>query len=221
MIAAIELAMTGVLGVAGAEGADSLLGYKYRTLETYPADWDDYFREKTDWNAPGAWAVYAGATSISVIGGGTILVEGAQFGLVVGAENLRDEQSTRHGGPDPRAEPGSYRLATDALALLSGNALGLDIRALEPKRMLLVRPSALMLERKASLIALQFETTFEIAPLDIDADLADFVRFNADYDVPAFGGVDGDLGEPGIQLPAPATGPGSADASDHLILPQE
>ncbi|MCM3419055.1 phage protein Gp37 [Sphingopyxis alaskensis] len=221
MIAAIELAMIGALAAAGADGSDPVLGYGYRTLETYPADWDEYFREKTDWNAPGAWAVFAGATSLSLTGGGTILVEGAQFGLVVGAENLRGERETRHGGPDPLNEPGSYRLALDALAILSGNPLGLPIRALEPKRLLLVRPSALMIERKASLIALQFETTFEIDPLDPSAGIEDLEKVHLDWDVPPFGGVDGDPVEDGIQLPAPADGPGSADASDHLILPQE
>lgn len=218
MIAAIELGMVGVLKAAGTNG---VLGYKYRTHETYPADWDDYFREKTDWKAPGVWSVFAGATSLELMGDGSILIDGAQFGLVVAAENLRNEQATRHGGPDPDAEPGSYQLMLDALRLLGGNPLDLPIKGLVPRRVALVRPSTLMLERKASLIAIWFETSFTLCPLDPDADLADFVRLHLDWDVPPFGGVDGDLDTDGIQLPAPASGPGSADASDHLILPQE
>lgn len=220
MIAAIELGMIGALRVAGEAGAPDGLPYRYRTLETYPADWDEYFREKVNWTAPGAWAVYAGASNMSLLGSGDILVEGAQFGLVVGAENLRGEQETRHGGAGP-GEIGSYQLVEDALALLAGNDLGLDIQALQPRAMRLVRPSALMLERKASLIALQFETSFTLSPRDLLAEVADFDTLHADWDIPPFGRVDGDLDTPGIQLPAPADGPGSADASDHLSLPQE
>lgn len=219
MIGNIENAMIDVLRRAGAAGPGSVLGYKYRTLETYPADWDEYFKEKTEWKAPGAWAVFGGATSMSLVGD-EILVEGAQFGLVVGAENLRNEQATRHGGPGA-GEVGSYQLAIDAGRLLSGNALGLDIQALQPKGMRMVRPSALMIERRASLMVLQFETSFTLAPLDPDADLGDFERLHLDWDIPPFGGVDGDLDADGIQLPAPPAGPGSADASDTIILPQE
>lgn len=215
-IAEIELGMVGALGAASESGA---IPYRYRTLETYPADWDERFRETTEWNAPGAWATFAGANSMTLLGSGDIQVEGAQFGLVVGAENLRNEQATRHGFAG--GEVGSYQLAIDAIRLLSGNALGLGIQALQPKRLLLVRPSALMLERKASLIAIQFETSFTLSPLDPAFAVEIFERLHLDWDVPPFGGIDGDLGEPGIQLPAPDAGPGRADASDHLILPQE
>lgn len=220
MIAEIELGMLDVLRAASDSGA---IPYRFRTLETYPADWDERFRETTEWNAPGAWAVFAGANSMTLLGSGDIQIEGAQFGLVVGAESLREEQNTRHGfeGSSGTLEVGSYRLAIDAIRLLSGNPLGLGIQGLQPKRALLVRPSALMIERKASLIAIQFETSFTLSPLDPDFAVGDFERLHLDWDVPPFGGVDGDPGEPGIQLPAPDAGPGRADASDHLILPQE
>lgn len=220
MIGAIENAMIRVPLDAGKNG---ILGYEYRTAETYPADWDEYFKEKTNWRAPAIWAVFAGATGMSLLGSGDIMVEGAQFGLVVAAESLRNEEASRHGhtAENGKLTPGSYQLALDALRLLSGNPLGLDIQALQPKALRLVRPSALMLERRASLIALQFETSFILSPLDPSADLGDFERLHLDWDLPPFGGVDGDIDADGIQLPAPATGPGSADASDTIELPQE
>lgn len=219
MIGAIENAMIGIPVAAGVNG---VLGYKYRTHETYPADWDEYFKEKTNWRAPAIWAVFAGTTGMTLLGTDDILVE-AQFGLVVAAESLRNEEASRHGhtADNGKLTPGSYQLALDALRLLSGNSLGLDIQALQPKPLRLVRPSALMIERRASLIALQFETSFTLSPLDPNADLADFERLHIDWDVPPFGGVDGDLDEDGIQLPAPAAGPGSGDASDTIELPQE
>lgn len=216
MIAQIELAMIAALKAAGDSG---VLGYKWRTLETYPDEWDAYLKEKVNWAAPAAWAVFAGARNVDLTGT-AVLVDGAQFGLVVAAENLRNETMTRHGGPIP-AEPGSYQLAMDALAILSGNSLGLNIRALMPRSLHLVRPFDALKERKVSMMALTFETAFEVTPIPDVENLDDFATLHLDWDVPPFGRVDGDLDTPGVQLPAPADGPGSADASDHLSLPQE
>ncbi len=220
MIGAIENAMIAVPRAAGESG---LLGYRYKTTETYPADWDDYFKEKTNWSGPACWAVFAGATDLSLLGSGEIEVGGAQFHLVVAAESQRNEEATRHGftaGNGDR-KPGSNQLALDALRLLGGNSLGLGIQALQPKALRIARSSALMIERRASLLAIQFETRFVLPPLGPDVDLADFQTLHIDWDVPPFGGVDADLDEDGIQLPAPATGPGSGDASDTIELPQE
>jgi phage gp37-like protein len=218
MIAQIELAIGAALKAAADAG---VLGYDWRTLETYPEEWDAYLKEKGDWKSPAAWAVFAGATDIRFTDQGNVRLDGAQFGVVVAAENLRNETATRHGGPDVAAEPGSYQLAVDALAVLSGSDLGLDIDRLVPKSLRLVRPFEALRERKVSMIALQFETAFEITTLPPEADLDELRALHLDWDVPPFGGVDADLGAAGIQLPAPADGPGSADASDHLILPQE
>ncbi|QUM72183.1 phage protein Gp37 [Sphingopyxis granuli] len=223
MIAQIELAMLAALKAAGDFG---VLGYAWRTLETYPEEWDSYLKEKGDWKSPAAWAVFAGANAIRFTDLGNVRLEGAQFGLVVAAENLRNETATRHGGPAGAGEPGSYQLALDALAILSGRDLGLDIDQLVPRSLRLVRPFDALKERKVSMIALQFETAFEITTLPPEADLDAFKTLHLDWDVPAFGAgragpIDGDPDEPGVQLPAPAIGPGSADASDHLTLPQE
>lgn len=219
MIAQIELAMIAALKATADAG---VLGYKWLTLETYPEEWDAYLKEKTNWRAPAAWAVFAGARDVQ-LSGTSVLVEGAQFGLVVAAENLRNETATRHGGPEgtPKAEPGSYQLALDALAILSGNSLGLDIRGLQPRAVQLVRPFEALKERRVSMIALTFETAFEVTTIPGADEIADFDTLHLDWDIPPFGRVDGDLDAPGIQLPAPAAGPGSADASDHLSLPQE
>ena len=222
MIAQIELAMLAALRAAATAG---VLGYNWLTLETYPEEWDSYFKEKTDWRAPAAWVVFAGANNSYVTGAGNVRVEGAQFGLVVAAENKRNETATRHGGPGA-AEPGSYQLLLDAIAILSGSNLGLDIDALDPGAIRSVRPFDALKERNVSMFAAMFETAFEVTPLPGPDDLDDFTTLHLDWDVPAFGvgeagPIDGDPGEAGVQLPAPATGPGSADASDHIDLPQE
>ncbi|PAL25476.1 phage protein Gp37 [Sphingopyxis sp. GW247-27LB] len=219
MIAQIELAMIAALKAAGDAG---VLGYKWLTLDTYPDEWDAYLKEKTNWRAPAAWSIFAGARDVQMTGS-SILIEGAQFGLVVAAENLRNETATRHGGPagGAIAEPGSYQLALDAFGILAGNSLGLGIRALQPRSMHLVRPFDALKERPVSMMALTFETAFEVTAIPGADEIGDFATLHLDWDIPPFGRVDGDLGAPGVQLPAPADGPGSADASDHLTLPQE
>lgn len=216
MIAAIENGMIAALAAAGTAGQ---LGYKFRTLDTYPENWDEYLKDKVDWKAPAAWAVFGGAARFSLTGAGRVRISDGDFGLVVAAENLRNETATRHGGPSA-SEPGSYQLLLDALAILTHDDLGLDIDPLMPLRVMQVRtpPS----QRKISLFAIQFRTAFEIDTLASLAALpGDFDRLHLDWDVPPFGRVDGDLVLPGVQLPAPASGPGSADASDHLTLPQD
>jgi phage gp37-like protein len=216
MIAAIELSMLAALR----DAADvNIFGYKWRTLETYPDNWDEYLAEKSDWRAPAAWAVFAGASDLSFTAQGRVRIGAAEFGLVVAAENLRSETATRHGGPGT-ARPGSYQLAMDALSLLAGSALGLDIDMLRPVRIAQVRPFAALKQRKVSMFALQFRTAFEIDIVDLAA-LDDLETIHLDWDVPALGGVDANLTAPGVQLPAPASGPGSADAADHLSLQEE
>jgi phage gp37-like protein len=215
MIAAIENAMLNSLRAA----ADAnLLGYRWQTLTTYPDNWDEYLAEKADWRAPAAWAVFAGASELRATDIGRVRVGSAEFGLVVAAENLRNETETRHGGP-VAAEPGSYQLAMDALRLLAGSSLGLDIDLLRPVRIAQVRPFAALKQRRVSMFALQFRTGFEIALADAEvSDLSDLGAVHIDWDVPAFGRVDADLTAPGVQLPAPPSGPGSADAADHLTF---
>lgn len=213
MIAAIENAMLETLRSAAQA---NLLGYRWRTLETYPENWDDYLSDKIDFHAPAAWAVFAGASELSFTSSGRVRIATASFGLVVAAENLRNETATRHGGP-VASEPGSYQLVLDAVRLLAGSSLGLDIDALRPMRIASVRPSALLIERKVSLLAIELRTGFEMDCIE-PAALADLDTIHIDWDVPAFGRVDANLPAPGVQLPAPAGGPGSADASDHLDL---
>lgn len=220
MIAQVELAILAALRAAGESG---VLGYKWQTLETYPEEWDRYLKDKRDWRAPGAWVVFAGADSSFVTSTGSVRLEGARFGLVVAAENKRNETATRHGGPGAAAvaEPGSYQLILDAIAILAGSTLNIDIDALEPGAIRSVRPFEALKERNVSMFATMFVTAFEFTSLPSGEGLDDFNTLHLDWDVPPFGGIDGDPDQGGIQLPAPAAGPGSADATDHLTLPQE
>lgn len=216
MIAAIENAMLARLKAAGDAG---VLGYKYATLDSYPANWDAYFKEKTV-RAPGAWVVFAGFSHGEGIGFGGLRVT-ARFGLVVMAENLRNETATRHGGP-AGAEPGSYQLIEDAIALLHGQDLGLSIDSLKVEACHFVRTQEIIKERKVSMLALELATQMSIQATEVGGvastwpstiPIGDFSHFHADWDLPPFGGVDASTA-PGIQLPDPD----HADAADDVQL---
>ena len=219
MIGQIENA---ILARLRAASDSSQLGYAFRTLETFPTEWDDLFKEKGEWKAPAAWAGFSGS-GIPPRGDGFSVRVPANFFVVVAAENARNETARRHGGktaagePIP-AEPGSYQLAMDAIGVIAYSSLGLDIDILLPGAIREVRRTVLMARRNVSLYAIEFSTAFTI-PLVIDA-AADapvpFTDFHVNWDIPPFGNVDGDPDTAGVQIPADAT----ADATDHVELPQ-
>lgn len=187
MIAAIENAVLELLRDAGEDGR---LGYEFRTLETYPEEWDQYFKEKKgQLRTPGAWAVFLGIVSME-LSDDRVTYGLARFALVLAAQNLGNETGTRHGGG---GDPGSYQLGLDAIGLLAGNDLGLDIGRINPRRLALVGRTAEMRTNKLSLIAFEWETRIPIAQLIADGELADFETFHANWDVPPFGGIGPDL----------------------------
>lgn len=217
MIGATENAMLARLKAAA--DAD-VLGYAWRLLETYPDDWDAWFKErKGALNTPAAWVTFAGFTGMDRLDSGGYRAR-ATFGVTVAARNLRNETAARHGhevadGQPP--EPGSYQLAMDAIALLGGSDLGLDIDPLEPTRMAPVPVATLFGVRNLSMYAILFETVLPIAQLLPEADTsAPFELFHANWDVRPFGGIDADPDEPGVQLPDDD----HADATDDVELPQ-
>ncbi|HEX7821044.1 MAG TPA: phage protein Gp37 [Sphingobium sp.] len=206
MIAAIENAMLARLKAAS--DAD-VLGYNFRDLDSYPEDWDRYLKEKLEWRAPAAWVVFAGAESPP----SSDLAElrfPASFFLVVAAENSRNETARRHGGQTV-AEPGSYQLVLDAVSLLADSDLGLpEITPLVTGAIRTVARPAALSARNCSLLAVAFTTSFTL-PLvtDLDGEApVPFTDFHVNWDVPPF------VTTP--PLPADA----SADATDHVELPQ-
>lgn len=186
MIAAIENAVIELLRAAGDDGR---LGYRFRTRETYPDEWDAYLKDKGKLRCPGAWCVFLGIVSMELSDDG-VTYGLARFATVLAAENLRNEESSRHGGG---GEPGSYQLGWDAVGLLAGNNLGLDIGIIQPRRLALVGRTAETRKQGLSLIAFEWETRVPICELIADGELADFETFHANWDVPPFGGIGPDL----------------------------
>lgn len=212
-IAAIENAMLERLRLAGEQ---DVLGYRFRTLESYPEDFDLYLKEKIkgDRAFPAAWAVFGGWRRVTDQAS-TVDVE-AVFMMVVAAQNLRNETAQRHGAGDK--EVGSYQLLIDVAQLLHGQRLGLDIGQLKLGPCRSVRPDQTIKDRQLSVYALEFAVAMpiEVGQSFGPAGLGDFSTFNANWDLPPIGGVDADADAPGVQLPADA----QADATDKLELPQ-
>jgi phage gp37-like protein len=215
-IAAIELGMLARLkAVADAGGVP----FTWRTLETYPVDWEEFLASDAKIRCPAAWVVFAGWNATEETNDGWVV--DASFGLMVADENSRPgEAARRHGGPNAATEPGAYLLLLAAAGSLAGQTLGLDAIvspiALGPCRP--VAPSAASGARNMARYAAELTCRFLITPTADGADAPEELQaLHANWDIPAFGSpfpIDRDPVAPGTQLPDDAR----ADATDHVEL---
>jgi phage gp37-like protein len=206
MISAVELA---IIAALKAKADDGTLGYAWRTLESYPDDFDAYLKDKGQLRPPAAWAVFLGLSDGDDSADDAGPNFEARFAVIVAAKNLRNETASRHGGVDAVAEPGSYQLAEDAIRVLSRNALGdLLVQPLEISGARLVARSAELRTQGLSLMAIECKCRIALGHLAAPGDLPDFTTFHADWDIPPIGNVN---------PPLPAAAP---DAEDLLEIPQ-
>jgi phage gp37-like protein len=215
MIVATELGMLARLKAVADTG---VTGFAWRTLTTYPDDWDAYLGADVEIRCPAAWVVFAGWTAAERTEAGDLHVT-ASFGLMIADENLRPaEQYQRHGGPNIAKEPGSYRLAIAAVTSLSGQSLGLPmVQPLEVGQLRPVRPSEAMRKRKFSMYAAEFTCVLPLALVGDGAiDPADLETLHVNWDIPPFDSPDAIDADPapGRQLPDDA----HADATDIISL---
>ncbi|RYY25240.1 MAG: DUF1834 family protein [Sphingomonadales bacterium] len=205
-----------ILAHLQAASDSDMLGYRYRQLETYPVDWDEYLKDKGQLASPAAWVTFAGIDRFE--GGKSNLRAICSFGVVVAARNERSETATRHGHRKQGgalAEVGSYQMMLDAAGLLVGEDFGLDIDKLELVAAGPVPAGNLAFLRKASMFALHFQTAVAVEKLQLGTgQLTDFAKFHANWDIAPHGNVDADPEAAGIQIPADAT----ADANDHVEI---
>jgi phage gp37-like protein len=212
MIAAIELAVLDRLRTMGAA-----IGVTWRFLDTLPEDWESYLvRKKAEIKGPAAWIAFTGWGKAEQVGD-QLLVDGS-FALLVANQSFRpDEAANRHGGPDPLKEPGSYRLALGAAALLAGHMLDLDlVTPIEVGAAELLPRSKAMMDLQLSVTLLDLSCRFPIQ-LSGDGDLAALEALHVNWDMPALNlpfAIDRDPVAEGVQLPDDA----NADATDHIIL---
>lgn len=201
MIGLVENAMLARLKAAGEAG---VIPYGYRSFLTWPRNFDEFLSSETV-GYPACWAAFGGAHKVERLSSGLWQAHCA-FGLVVAAENRRNEQSRRHGGS--ASEPGSYQLATDALRLLAGQRLGLDITPLEPASIVQVETSDIPKIKQLSIYAVTFDTRLPFVTAPVLAQINAFDSFHADWDPAPFGHV---------STPLPDDGP--AIGADNIPLP--
>ena len=206
MIGAIENGMLDALRDAASAG---LLGYDWRTLETYPDEFDAYLKaKKGQLRTPAAWAVFLGLGDLKNDEDDVGPSYEARFALVVASRSIRNETETRHGGA-AAAEPGSYQLAIDAIRLLSRSDL--DLPLVEPVSVTgarLVARSAELRSQGLSLMALECRCRIGLGQFVDLAELSPFATLHTDWDVPPIGNV---------EAPLPAAAP---DAEDLVEIQQ-
>lgn len=206
MIEAVEIAVVDALKAAAEDGK---LPYGWRTLDTYPEDFDAYLKEKGQIRTPAAWAVFLGLADGENSDDDDGWTGAARFALVVAAQNRRGETETRHGGPDAASEPGVYRLTEDAIRLLDGSNLsGILARAITVSGARLVSRSAEMRTQGLALMAIELKCSISLGQFDGLGNLGDFTQFHADWDTPPVAPVTG---------PLPIANP---EAEDLVELPQ-
>lgn len=201
MIAAIENAILQQLRDAGDDG---VLGYKFVVLDSFPDEFEQYLKSVGNLRTPAAWAVFLGMDQGDDSDDETGWMARCRFALVVAAQNLRNEETTRHGDG---AKAGSYQLAVDAIRVLSGSDLGLPL--VEPVAIggaRLVSRSDQMARQGLSLMAIELDCRAAFGVFD--EDLGEFRTLHVDWDAPPFGNV---------TPPLPAAAP---DASDLIEVPQ-
>lgn len=196
MLAAIENGILDRLRKASDAGA---LGYRLGTLETYPQDWDERLIS-SEVRFPAAWSTFVSFDAVAQMLSGAKVT--ATFGLVLAAKSIRNKTAARHGVDGLQGEPGSMQLMTDAIALLMGQTLGLEITGLELQAGQAPVLSDALVKASLSLMATQWRATFmfDAAPVPFDQPLDDFQTFAARWDVPPFRDDDIDL-ETQLTLP--------------------
>ncbi len=209
MIGAIEQKILDRLKAASAAG---VLGYKFLEVESLPIDIDESLAERVQ-RFPSAWTAFQGWKAVKVVGDGSVQVE-ATYHVVVAAQNVRNERSTRMGGS--ASEVGSYQMTFDVARLMAGQTFGLQVDPIEVGDCGSLFTGLDPAKRKVSLFSVELKTGFLVEPTP-DGDLVDFNVLHVNWDIPPHGGIDADPDAEGVQLPDDE----HADATSHIIVNPE
>ncbi len=199
MIAAIEQAI--IDRIKDAAGVTKPLGYALAAVESYGGEFDTELTLTNTINSfPGVWVVMSGLDRPTDLG--DVLRQPITFTLFIATKNRRNEKARRHGAV---GDVGSYQLLEDVRALLKGQTLGLDIDPLKPGRVRSIFNGQLN-ALAISLYAADFTTAWveDVTEPVAEADLPEFLRAHADWDLPPLGNV---------STPLPAA---QADATDDI-----
>lgn len=180
MIGQIENAI--MAEIAKYSNAENMpLGYKFRTIETYPDDWASFVRDELkNKNPPLALVTFGGWQPIASNDYQSQVKAG--FGIILGARNFRNQKAARHG---VLGDVGSLQLVWDVAKILQGNDLGLSITGFEIGSCQYADLDETTAKTGFSLLALQISTEFTIDKKTDDfALLNDFETAFTTWDAP-------------------------------------
>ncbi|VVE76459.1 hypothetical protein PAN31117_05400 [Pandoraea anapnoica] len=151
IIAAVELAIVDRL----ARG----LGSMVKEVKTYGGEFDMDDFENVVRRFPAVWVTFAGVKRTDPVSTSrTKFKAEATFAVMVGARNIRSEESTRHGGVT-KDEVGTNMLITCVRRLLNQQDMGLPIRELQPGAIKTLFNTSVKSDAK-SVFAMEFHTAW-------------------------------------------------------------
>lgn len=182
--------------------AQAALGYQLRKIDTYGGEFAEGI-DRIVRDFPCVLVVFNGMTLLRQARNS--YKHTARYMLIVGATNLRNEKTARHGAG---GKVGSYQIAEDMVLLFAGQDLALGYMGeIVPTG---IRP--LINDRAdgqlASVYAVDLEMLVDIDAMPDTSTIDDFETFHGNWDIPPHGNVT-------PPLPADET----ADATDTVTLP--
>lgn len=185
-------------------------GYSVKKIDTYGGELTEEI-ERALSSFPAILVVYTGATVVGATSQAAKVRHA--FNVIICAQSLRNEKTSRHSSA---GKVGSYQMIADTLAVLIGQKLKVesgDQVTNIPMTALAFRGVRPLMNNRvdgqlASVYSIDLDTdvTASMQPSD---DLAPFIDFHANWDIPPIGNV---------QPPLPADD--TADATDHVTLEQ-
>lgn len=200
MIGTIEQAIIDHIQALNASGA---LGYKLRQVKTYGGELRDQAARAGIKDVPAVWLAFDRGTFDQHTSGFDRL--NARFVLLVGTQNLRNEQAARHGAS---GDVGAYQIALDMAGILGGFKPGpadSSISSIEPQG---IEPVSVEDSRNGRLAVygIPFTVKFLNARITPGVDVTNPLRIvHTNWDLPPIGNV-------GPSLPDDE----NADATSHV-----
>lgn len=174
MIGQIE---DGILATLRAASENNALGYEFANLESYSERiTEDQLVDLAN-RGPSAWVIWAGDVKVRTVNGAKHMR--GTFDVLVGTRSLRNQKAARHGAAD---SVGAYQMAADALSILDGSKVGLDL--LSPLE--IVRRGLIAVREDNSKTAAVYGLTFDCmyALQRRPAELDDFTQVAGDWELP-------------------------------------
>ena len=199
MIGPIEDAIIARIKFLSDSGA---LGYQLREIKTYGGELRSQQDRAKIVDFPAVWLAFDGASENQAMNGYTRFQ--ANFVLLVGTRNLRNEKAARHGAA---GAVGAYQIATDLVGVFAGKKLE-GLEGVENVRNLRIQPVSVEDKKngRVAVYAISFAINFKVQHVSPDVSVENaLTAIHTNWDLPP-------NGEVGESLPDDE----NADATSHV-----